>query len=309
MTATTDSDFRCTAASLRGGEPMAGSAPAEAAWLFVEQPGPWGRQAVAECRLPEAVRDHLVGLDGVRVQLIRRHGRESGPGVRVFSAALGDRPVVRTALLTDATELLGGADDDPFGHLPWEPHAGPLWLVCTNGRRDLCCAELGRPVTAALAERWPEATWETSHLSGHRFAGTLLALPAGVVLGRVDPVSAVEACTALEAGRLPRHLVRGRSGVPGSAQVAELYLRAELGLDRLDDVRVVGVEPGRVRLQAGGATYLVDVEESLGPPRRQSCADLRTKAAPVYAVVGWVLDRETADPVPSDPGGPHDHHP
>lgn len=313
MTATTDSDVRCAAASLLDGEPMAGSAPAEATWLFVEQPGPWGRQAVAECRLPEAVRDHLVGLGGVRVQLIRRHGGASGPGVRVFSAVLGDRPEVRTALLADPAELLGGAADDPFGHLAWEPYAGPLWLVCTNGRRDLCCAELGRPVAAALADRWPEATWETSHLSGHRFASTLLALPAGVVLGRVDPVSAVEACTALEAGRLPIHLARGRSGLPGAAQVAELHLRAELGLDRLDDVRVVAVGPGRVRLQAGGATYLVGVEESLGAPRRHSCADLKTKAAPVYAVVGWVQEQEIADPRPSDPAPPtqedvDDHH-
>lgn len=303
MTATTDSDFRCAGASLRDTEPMAGSAPTEAAWLFVEQPGPWGRQAVAECRLPEVVRDHLAGLSaaaGVRVQLIRRHGGRSGPGVRVFSAVLGDRPVVRTALLADPAELLGGAVEDPLGHLAWAPYDGPLWLVCTNGRRDLCCAELGRPVTAALADRWPEATWETSHLGGHRFSGTLLALPAGVVLGRLDPEAAVGACVALEAGRLPVRLVRGRSGLSGAAQVAELHLRAELGLDRLDAVRVVAVEGGRVRLAAGGAAYLVDVEESLGAPRRQSCADLRTKAAPVYAVARWVQDREIGDPFPSD---------
>ncbi|MDI6908756.1 sucrase ferredoxin [Nocardioides sp.] len=306
MTTTADSAFRCAGASLLDTEPMAGSAPTEAAWLFVEQPGPWGRQAVAESRLPEAVRDHLAGIaarHGVRVQLIRRHGGTSGPGVRVFSAVLGDRPVLRTALLADPGELLASTAtvaDDPLGHLAWEPYAGPLWLVCTNGRRDLCCAERGRPVTAALADRWPEATWETSHLGGHRFSGTLLALPAGVVLGRLDPASAVEACAALEAGRLPAHLARGRSGLPGAAQVAELHLRAELGLDRLDDVRVVAVESGRVRLEAGGAAYLVDVEESLGAPRRQSCADLRTKAAPVYAVVGWVQDRMIADPFPSD---------
>ncbi|ABL83877.1 MULTISPECIES: sucrase ferredoxin [unclassified Nocardioides] len=282
MTATAASDYRCAGASLLDTEPMAGTAPADVAWLFVEQPGPWGRQAVAECRLPEAVRDHLAGLDGVRVQLIRRPGGASGPGVRVFSAVLGDRPVVRTALLADPTELLGGLDD-----LSWEPYGDPLWLVCTNGRRDLCCAERGRPVAAALAARWPDATWETSHLGGHRFSGTLLALPAGVVLGRLDPGSAVAACAALEAGRLPAHLARGRSGLPGIAQVAELYLRAELGLHRLDDIRVVGVEDGRVRLEAGGAAYLVEVEESLGAPRRHSCADLRTKAAPVYTVVGW----------------------
>ncbi len=292
---TSERVFRCAAAAPVDPEPMAGSAPADTEWLLVEQPGPWGRQAVAESRLPEPVRAHLAGLDGVRVQLIRRHGGASGPGVRVFSAMLGERPVVRTAVLADPAELLDGPDA-----IAWEPHDGPLWLVCTNGRRDLCCAELGRPVTAALAARWPEATWETSHLGGHRFSGTLLALPAGVVLGRLDPASAVEACAALEAGRLPAGLARGRAGRPGVAQVAELHLRGELGLDGLDDVRVVAAQGREVRLDACGTPYLVEVEQSLGAPRRQSCADLRTKPAPVYEVVRWVHDRTHPQPTQED---------
>jgi hypothetical protein len=281
---TIERGFRCAAAEPADPEPMAGSAPTETEWLLVEQPGPWGRQAVAESRLPETVREHLAGLDGVRVQLVRRHGGASGPGVRIFSAVLGERPVVRTAVLEEPSDLLAA--------IAWQEYDGPLWLVCTNGRRDLCCAELGRPVTAALAARWPEATWETTHLGGHRFSGTLLALPAGVVLGRLDPASAVEACAALETGRLPAALTRGRAGLPGLAQVAELHLRAELGLDRLDDVRVVAVDGSQVRLDARGTAYLVEVEQSLGAPRRHSCADLRTTSAPVYEVVDWVQDQE-----------------
>ena len=72
-------EFRCAAASLRDAEPMAGTAPEDGAWLFVEEPGPWGRKAVAESRLPEDVRAFLDGLEGVRVQLVRRHGGVSGP--------------------------------------------------------------------------------------------------------------------------------------------------------------------------------------------------------------------------------------
>ena len=33
-------EFRCSAASLREAEPMAGTAPSERVWLFVEEPGP-----------------------------------------------------------------------------------------------------------------------------------------------------------------------------------------------------------------------------------------------------------------------------
>ena len=100
-------DRRCAVLSLAADEELAGSAPLDTAWLLVEHAGPWGRQALAEARLPEEVRAFLTGLPGVRVQLIRRPGGVSGPGVRVFAAQLTpDGARVRTALLDDQTDLL-----------------------------------------------------------------------------------------------------------------------------------------------------------------------------------------------------------
>lgn len=275
---TSTPDFRCSRSSVTDGEPMAGTAPTETRYLLVEYAGPWGRHAVAESRLPEHVRQHLAGLDGVRVQLVRRPGGRSDGGVRVFAATLGDVPQVTTTILDDVAQL---PDLDP---VDLEPYAGPLWLVCTNGRRDRCCAETGRPVASALADRWREATWETTHLGGHRFAGTLLALPSGVTLGRLDPATAVEDCALLEQGTLPTRHARGRAGLTGAAQVADLHLRAELGLDLVDDVRVDAVSGELVRLTARGTAYDVTVAQRPGEPRRQSCADLTTKPGPVFAV-------------------------
>ncbi|KRF02497.1 hypothetical protein ASG88_03690 [Nocardioides sp. Soil777] len=247
-------DFRCSVASRDDGEPIAGTAPTDTAFLLVEHAGSWGRKAVAESRLPEAVRDHLGALTGVRVQLIRRHGGESGPGVRVFHAraTLGGFDV-RTEVLPDAESLLDlHLDDDLGGGPDWTAYDAPLWLVCTNGRRDRCCAEIGRPITAALAGRWPEATWETTHLGGHRFAGTLLALPSGHTLGRLDVASAVEACAILEKGSVPVEASRGRAGLTPAEQVRELHVLA-------------GGDPD------------VDVVEVPSQPRRASCADLVEK--------------------------------
>jgi hypothetical protein len=202
---------------------------------------------------------------------------------------------VWTTVLADATEVptldLSWPDADPR----LTAYDAPLWLVCTNGRRDVCCAATGRPVAATLAARWPDATWETTHLGGHRFAGTLLALPSGFALGRLEPGTAVTACKELEAGRLPLDVTRGRAGLPGAAQVAELHLRRELGLEDLAAVTVLGVgDPGddavdgaTITLEAGGAPYAVRVRTTDGEPRRQSCADLKTKPARVYEVVSW----------------------
>lgn len=268
---------------------MAGTAPTEPVWLLVEHPGPWGRKAVAESRLPDDVRTFLAGLDGIRVQLVRRHGGVSGPGVRVFVARLDDPagPRVWTTVL-DRVEALLDLDVAALGTgAGLAPYDAPLWLVCTNGRRDRCCAEAGRPIASALSARWPESTWETTHLGGHRFAGTMLALPAGVVLGRLDVDSAIRACHDLEDGRLPVAAARGRAGLPGIAQFADLHLRGELGLDRVDDVTVRAVEGDAVTFGVPGATYVVRVAHTEGEPRRHSCADLKVKAGDVYDVVSW----------------------
>ena len=280
--------FRCAPFSAAAGEVLAGTAPTDPEWLFVEYAGSWGAKAVAESRLPEEVRAHLAGRSE-RVQLIRRHGRDErseGSPMRVFAASLAGAPRVTTAVLDDARDLI---DLSPTDLTAYDE---PLWFVCTNGKRDICCAEQGRPVAAALADRWPEATWETSHLGGHRFAATLLALPSGITLGRLDPGSALKACEEVTAGFVPALLSRGHAGRPAQVQYAESHLRTEFGY-RL--VRATGStkqstpaetpDTTVVTVRADEDDWDVEVAAAPGEPRRASCADLKLKAAPVFTVV------------------------
>lgn len=251
----TDDDFRCSVGSRDDGEPLAGTAPTDAAFLLVEYPGAWGRQAVAESRLPEAVRAFLDDLPGIRVQLIRRNGGGRVPGVRVFHAQANEEGfAVRTIVLSDVEDLLTLDLERDLTE-----HESRLWLVCTNGRRDRCCAVIGRPITAALAARWPDETWETTHLGGHRFSGTLLALPSGHTLGRLTLDNAVEACEEVEAGGVSPLLSRGRAGRSGIEQVRELHVLA-------------------------GGSPEDEIVEVRGPERRQSCGDLRIKGTSLFEI-------------------------
>ena len=282
-------DFRCSAASRGDDEPLAGSAPTERTWLLVEYAGPWGRAPVAESRWPGEVRAALAALDGVRVQLIRRPTPAPIPppaeaGLRVFAATADERGFsVGAATLTDPEDLIAltGTLDPAVPGAGLPAYDAPLWLVCTNGRRDRCCAELGRPVAAALAAARPDATWETTHLGGHRFAGTLLALPTGLTLGRVGAEEVDQICGAVERGELPDGRVRGRAGLSGPAQVAELHVRAE---QAARGARVVAGVGGTVEVTTPEATYVVTVVETPGPERRQSCADDRVKATTRFTV-------------------------
>ena len=247
------SDFRCSFASVDDGEPIAGTAPTDPEILLVECPGPWGRDAVADNRLPEVVRTHLAGLD-LKVFLLRRYDGSSGPGTHVFHARASDEGYDVGATVLDRPEDLIDLD---LRTLP--TYADPLWLVCTNGKRDRCCAELGRPIAGLLAEEWPDGTWETTHLGGHRFSGTLLALPSGLTLGRLDTSNALAACEAVARGAVPVEVTRGRAGRTGVEQARELHLLT--GGDPRDELVAVP-----------------------GPARRQSCGDDKVKATTRYEV-------------------------
>lgn len=288
--------YRCSAASAAAHEPLAGTAPTDRAWLLVEHAGPWGRKALEEARLPDEVRARLGALDA-RVVLVRRHGRSApGGGLLVAAARLGSYAAsgaavgaVTVAAPEDLLDLPLGAA--PSGAAGWAD-PGDLALTCTNGARDLCCADLGRPVAAALdaalADVAGAAAWEATHLGGHRFAPTLLHLPSGVALGRLDAGSAVRAVEDLRAGRWPdAALLRGRAGIDPPAQAAEVAVvaRRQAGGEvvRLDEVRATG--PGEadgavavVPVLDRGSLVEVVVEQRPGDVRRQSCADPEGKA-------------------------------
>jgi hypothetical protein len=257
----------CAATSRANHEPLAGTAAVATGWLLIEQSGPWGRDALTESGLDPAVGGALTAAAvdlPVRVQTIRRAGRGGSAGPRpdprtVVLAHTGATPWIETLELTGDDEL--ARLDPAVCARPEPPGLGrrrhePLYLVCTHGKRDRCCATLGRPIADTLAALHLDAVWEVSHIGGHRFAGNLVVLPEGLVYGGLDVADAVRTVSLHEAGSLELAHLRGRSALPRPAQAAEVLLRRELDVDALTAVTVERTEE-----DAGGtATVLLDVD-------------------------------------------------
>jgi hypothetical protein len=306
--------IRCSSWARSLQEPPIGTAAEAQLWLALEQPGPWGDRVLTDDTLATGDRAGLASaaaVDGVRPVLIRRPsagvrydapaGRrllvaDTTPGrTRLVSAQLPDSDAsaltivdwaavrdgsvdLRTALQAIATDV---RDD-----------TGPVLLVCTNGRRDACCALLGRPVAAALHDQHGDAVWETTHLGGHRLAPTGLLLPWGYSYAYLDPHSGDGLLAAARAGRFVAERLRGRSTWSRTGQAAEAAARTAWRAADLDAVHsVLAVPAGSDSKElvevthADGRRLSVEVRAVTGPARPEACGKSPIPLLSVHATV------------------------
>ena len=118
----------------------------------------------------------------------------------------------------------------------------PLFLVCTHGKRDKCCAKFGNLLYKHLRGRAREGVgvWQSSHVGGDRFAANLVCFPHGLFYARVTEEAGARIVEEYERGRIVLEHFRGRSCLARPYQAAEYFVRREAGLVALDDLRFAG---------------------------------------------------------------------
>lgn len=285
---------RCATVSRNLDEPVSGTAATATTWLLLEQPGPWGAKALTSSHLDRALGRALeLAADGtgVRIALIRRPGRHADPGTpaerQVYAAhTVPGKVWLRAATTRDPRTLLdldyaalGAGDHRTFDTaLGARAHeAGPLTLVCTNGKRDRCCALLGRPLAAELTASGVPGVWEVTHLGGHRFSPTVLVLPYGYAYGRAEAHTVKEVLQGVREGRVVVQGCRGNSAWDKPGQAAELAVRKAAGEYAAGVLSVVRTDGAAPRWEvtvahADGRRWRVIVARGASlPPRPESC--------------------------------------
>jgi hypothetical protein len=240
---------RCSVRALARGDSMVATASLATRWLLIEQPGPWGRDALSSSRFDPRVAPLLARrsrTENVRLLLVRRPGdrlTDSGRRWAYVDSRPGREGLWWSVRGTDADLL-----DVPWDGSVGEPAAGPTYLVCTHGGHDACCALRGRPLARSLPAPGPADVWECSHLGGDRFAANVVVLPHGYYYGQV-PGDGAELVAAHTRDQVALPWLRGRAGFSPAVQAAHQLARTELGLLGVDELR-----PGRVeRLSEAGA--------------------------------------------------------
>jgi len=262
--------MRCSEASQARGEPMVGTASTVTSFLLLECPGPWGVQALRDSRLPDEVKQWLRAQRGVRPLLIRRAATTT---TKVFVSRGAS---ITTTGLSDVREVV---ELDLAGDLA--PYDGELFLVCTHGRHDVCCAERGRPLWQALARVAPDETWQVSHIGGDRFAANVLVLPHGLYYGRLGPDDVERFVEVHRAGGLDLEHLRGRSAYPFDVQAAEVFLRRKLGQTDIRPFVLRRNEGATTVFEVGESAWEVEVE-------RRTTRELLTCHAS-EASAGWTF--------------------
>jgi hypothetical protein len=265
-------------------ESLAATASQVDRWLLVEYRGLWAHDAVDGSTLSRELKHALATWRSKeprsRVLLVRRTERRSRDGLVAFRvSSREDESWARRFEVGRHDDLLD-LDLDAAG----EPVAHPLFLVCTHGKHDPCCARYGRPLYEAVGEQLDEEwVWQCSHVGGDRFAGNLVVLPEGLYLGRVEPFAVWETLDELLVGRVPLGSYRGRSCYPFPVQAAERAVRETTGLVGVDDLRLAGFAGAdgaawRVRFTTvTGEAWEVEIERREGPLTYLTCsaAELR----------------------------------
>lgn len=213
--------------------------------LLVEYNAPWPADPLTNNLLPEEVNNYLLHFKKAsrsnRVLFIKNKQKATGQ-INIFAIHNHPQlPYTNHFILTAYKELLNFSEAGLFSIIPNNKLPGPMYLVCTNGKKDKCCSKFGVPIFKQLS-KMETHVWECTHVGGDRFAPNVLALPYCIFYGalNIEDLPALVEQTNEQKVFLKKY--RGRSCNAMIEQAAEYYLRLQQNNLNIFDYEIVNRE-------------------------------------------------------------------
>jgi len=219
-------------------------------WFLIEYPGKWDSKAYEMSEIPDTVKAYIKTVSNpdklVRNLLIRRPENQRRGGVKFFIGSThSSNPLLYEYDLDNYSDIL---DLDLISIVTGKSidqsheRTKPLYLICTNGKRDKCCAIFGPQVYQAMSDEAGDAVWQSSHIGSHNQAPITLFFPHGVNYGRTTPSEASKLIKAYEQDRVVLHHYRGRVCFDTHIQAAEHFWRDQTGVMSLPGMQIESVD-------------------------------------------------------------------
>lgn len=217
----------CTDLCLERGEPLAGTGDAPKRALMLAWPrGQWRTPRWESVGMSPDLRAamHAAAKGGLHVALIDKVEAEGS------LPTLHALPEGTYANFHDEAALIKAIGAYVDGRV-FEGRHDPrqVIIVCTDSRRDACCARQGFSTYKALvAAADPEKFHivQATHIGGCRFAASIVVMPQRQRYGRMTAAQAPAFLEALEQGRVYVPAYKGRTDVAEPIQVAEIAAMA-----------------------------------------------------------------------------------
>jgi len=258
--------FYCSELSRGFAEKTYGTASVGDVWLLVEYPFWWASKAFQDSHLSPAVKSHLnrflKSIPRSRLLFIKRDRLSRSGEFHAFVVRCRERDPQIIQFRIKAYEELREIDLAGIarGSGVEALAAGvirerPLYLICTHGKRDKCCAKFGYPLYKSLSAQ-DTSVWQSSHVGGDRFAANLVCFPHGLFYAHMTLEMSRHVIAEYESRRVVLDKYRGRACYSYPAQAAEYFIRTEGRIEGLDALRQLdcartGEKSWRVRFAAG----------------------------------------------------------
>ncbi|MGJ7032940.1 sucrase ferredoxin [Niabella hirudinis] len=252
--------FFCSAASRYFKEDIHGSAANYNGFILLEHSDPFPEK-ISQAHVDPlfiASLQELAKQKKAKLLLIRNRKTDFKTCRLIYVDCIGHRYLTLRSTLADLAAIrLEFYINNPDAI--WE--TDPFFVVCTNGKKDKCCAKFGFPVFKFIENHDKAVSvFESTHVGGDRFAANAVCMPKGIYYGRVmvEDVDAILEATERELIHYPNY--RGLCTRSFLYQSVECCLREQLqdfsvSFDFTIDEQTEGEEGYDFRVTVNGESY------------------------------------------------------